>query len=92
LIVERFDSVWEALGIPPQEAANLNARAELMIEIRRVIRDKKWSQAAAAKHCCVSQPRINDLLRGKIDKFSVDALVNMAGALGHQVSFTLKAA
>ena len=89
---EEFDTVWEALGFAPQEAANLQARSMLMIQIEKLITDHGWTQAIAAKHCGVTQPRINDLLRGKIDKFSIDALVNMATALGKRIDFELKAA
>lgn len=92
LVIEEFDSVWEALGLPPQEAANLEARSELMIQMTRIVKEEGWTQAQAAKRCGVSQPRINDLLRGKIDKFSIDALVNMATALGRRINFELKAA
>jgi predicted XRE-type DNA-binding protein len=63
-----------------------------MIQIRQIIREKKWTQAAAAKHCGVSQPRINDLLKGKFHKFSIDALVKMAAALGRKVKVELLAA
>jgi predicted XRE-type DNA-binding protein len=77
--------VWEALGFSPIEAANLQVRSSLMRDIRRIIVKKKWTQAEAAKECGVSQPRINDLLKGKFNKFSIDALVNMAGAMGMKV-------
>jgi predicted XRE-type DNA-binding protein len=89
---QAFDSVWDALDFGPQEAANLEARSTLMIQLRSIIGKNGWTQAEAAKRCGVSQPRINDLLRGKIDKFSIDALVNMATALGRRVDFKLKAA
>jgi predicted XRE-type DNA-binding protein len=92
LVIEEFESVWDALGFSPQEAANLQARSELMLQLRAIIRENGWTQAVAAKRCGVSQPRINDLLRGKIGKFSIDALVNMATALGRRVDFELKAA
>ena len=92
LAVTEFNSVWDALGISAEEAANLEVRSELMLQIRKILKDSGWSQATAAKHCGVSQPRINDLLRGKINKFSIDALVNMAGALGRRVNFHLEAA
>ena len=92
LVIEECESVWDALGFSPQEAANLEARSALMRQIRSIIRENRWTQAVAAKRCGVSQPRINDLLRGKIDKFSIDALVNMATALGRRVDFELKAA
>ena len=92
LVIERFDSVWDALGFAPQEAAHLEARANLMIQMERIIKQRRWTQAEAARRCGVSQPRMNDLLRGKIDKFSIDALINMATALGRRVNFELLAA
>jgi len=90
--MERFDSVWDALGFSTEEAANLEAKSDLMIQIRELIRSRKWTQVTAAKHCGVSQPRINDLLRGRIDKFSIDALVNIAAHLGQKIHIQLKAA
>jgi len=90
--MEKFDSVWEALGHSPSETANLQARSSLMRQIEDIIADNGWTQAVAAKRCGVSQPRINDLLRGKISKFSIDALVNMATALGKRIDFVLKTA
>jgi len=63
-----------------------------MRQIRAIIKENGWTQAAAAKHCGVSQPRINDLLRGKFNKFSLDALVRMGGALGRRVKVELEAA
>jgi predicted XRE-type DNA-binding protein len=77
--------VWDALGFSPIEAANLQVRSSLMRTIRRIIEKNEWTQAEAAKQCGVSQPRINDLLKGKFNKFSIDALVNMAGAMGMKV-------
>ena len=91
-MIERFDSVWEALGFSTEEAANLEARSVLMRQIERIIKKNRWTQATAAKHCGVSQPRVNDLLRGRIDKFSIDALVNMAACLGQKVHIRLAAA
>ncbi|HEY5381788.1 MAG TPA: helix-turn-helix transcriptional regulator [Acidobacteriaceae bacterium] len=90
--MERFDSVWDALGFSTEESANLEAKSDLMIQIRELIRSRKWTQVTAAKHCGVSQPRINDLLRGRIDKFSIDALVNIAAHLGQKIHIQLKAA
>ena len=63
-----------------------------MIDIREMIRSSGWTQAVAAKRCGVTQPRIYDLLRGRIDKFSIDALVNMAAKLGCRVTVTVEAA
>ncbi len=63
-----------------------------MRQIEEIVTKNGWTQAEAAKRCGVSQPRINDLLRGKISKFSIDALVNMATAMGKRIDFVLKAA
>ncbi|HEY5056763.1 MAG TPA: XRE family transcriptional regulator [Acidobacteriaceae bacterium] len=89
---QRFANVWDALCDTPEEAANLTARSDLMIQIGQIIKKGGWTQAEAARHCGVTQPRINDLLRGRIDKFSLDALVNIATALGRKVRITLRAA
>ena len=89
---ERFASVWDALADSAEEAANLKVRAELMRKIAALVQDKGWTQAVAAEQCVISQPRINDLLRGRIGRFSLDALVNIAAALGQQVHVELEAA
>jgi len=68
----------------------MRVRAELMVEIERYVRDSGLSQAEAAKKLGVTQPHLNDLLRGKIDKFSLDALVNILGKAGKQVSVRVK--
>ena len=80
-----FSSVWDAISDIPEQAANLQARAELMRQIAAIIKAKPWKQADAATHCGVTQPRINDLLRGRVSRFSLDALVNIATALGLRV-------
>jgi predicted XRE-type DNA-binding protein len=68
-----LNSVWDALADTPEQAANLRARAELMRQIAAVIEVKNWKQSEAATHCGVTQPRINDLLRGRVSRFSLDA-------------------
>ena len=90
--IERFASVWDALADTAEEAANLKLRAELMRKIAALVQDSGWTQATAAEHCGVSQPRINDLLRGRISRFSLDALVNIAASLGQQIHIVLRAA
>ena len=90
--IETFESVWDAIADTPGEAANLKARAELMRQIEAIVRANNWTQGEAAKRCGVTQPRINDLLRGRIARFSLDALVNVAAALGQNVRVTLEAA
>ena len=86
---QRFASVWDAIADTPEEAANLSLRSELMTGIETIIQENGWKQAEAAKRCGVTQPRINDLLRGRISKFSIDALVNIASALGRKVTVSL---
>jgi predicted XRE-type DNA-binding protein len=90
--VETFSSVWDAVADTPEQAANLRARAELMRQIAAIIQAADWTQAEAAEHCGVTQPRVNDLLRGRISRFSLDALVNIATALGRRVRLELEVA
>ena len=89
---ETYASVWDALADTPEQAANLRARAELMQQIAAIVNDKEWTQAEAAKRCGVTQPRINDLVRGRVSRFSLDALVNIATASGRRVHVELEAA
>jgi predicted XRE-type DNA-binding protein len=76
------DSVFYDLAETPQEAANLTARGLLMIAIEQRVREEGWTQAEAAARLHVTQPRVSDLLNGKISKFSLDALVNMLAPVG----------
>ena len=90
--VQTFNTVWDAISDTQEQAANLQTRAELMRQITIIIQANEWKQADAAVHCGVTQPRINDLLRGRVSRFSLDALVNIAAALGQRVHVELKAA
>jgi len=87
---ETYASVWDALADTPEEAANLRLRSALMRQIAAIVEESGWTQAEAAKRCGVTQPRINDLLRGRIARFSLDALVNLAAALGRKVTVRLE--
>ena len=87
---ESSGNVFRDLGFAPREAENLRARSELMIRLTKIIKARGLTQAAAAKLFGVSQPRISDLTRGKIDRFSIDSLVEMLGHAGVQVTFVLK--
>jgi len=89
---EAYKSVWDVLADTPEQAANLRARADLMRQIAEVIQAKGWKQVEAAERCGVTQPRINDLLRGRVSRFSLDALVNIATAIGRRVHVELDAA
>ena len=90
--VEAFESVWDAIEDTPAEAENMKLRSELMIALDQHITRNKISQAAAAKLFGVTQPRISDLLRGKINLFSLDALINMAVAAGLKVKLQISKA
>ncbi len=78
--VETYENVWDALADTEQEAANLKARSALLYEIRKAVRRWDIPQDAVAKRLGLTRPRTNDLLRGKLAKFSLDALVNIAAA------------
>ena len=80
--VETFESVFEALADTSAEAANMTARADLLIAIRERVKAWETPQDEAAARLGLTRPRLNDLLRGKVDKFSLDALVNIASAAG----------
>ena len=90
--MESYTSVWDAIADTPEQAANLRTRAELMRQIAAIIKENGWKQAEAATRCGVTQPRMNDLLRGRVSRFSLDALVNLATALGRRVHLELEAA
>jgi predicted XRE-type DNA-binding protein len=90
--IESYASTWGAIADAPEQAANLRARAELMQKIAAIVHERAWTQAEAASQCGVTQPRINDLLRGRVSRFSLDALVNICAALGRRVRLDLEAA
>lgn len=79
---QRFASVWDAIEDTPEEAENMKLRSALMTALKSHITRTGMSQAQAAKLFGVTQPRISDLMRGKINLFGLDALVNMATAAG----------
>ena len=83
--IKHFDSVWDAIEPSKAEAANMKARAELMIAIYKTVLGWNITQAAAAKRLGLTQPRLNDLLKGRIAKFSLDALINHATLAGLEV-------
>jgi predicted XRE-type DNA-binding protein len=89
---QTFASVWDAISDTPEEAENLRVRSELMDKITALIEENAWTQTEAAQRCSVTQPRISDLLRGRISRFSLDALVNIASKLGKHVHVELEAA
>lgn len=89
---QTFESVWDALEESTEASASMQVRAVLMIEVQRYVNESGLTQLQAAKRLGITQPRLNDLLRGKIDKFSVDALVNMLAKAGKRVSVKVRKA
>ncbi len=89
-IQESSGNVFTDLGFEPEEALNLKLRSDLMIELSKLIEERGLTQTAAAALLKVTQPRISDLVRGKIDRFSVDSLIEMLGHAGAEVSFVIK--
>lgn len=79
---QRFDSVWDAIEDTPEAAENMKLRSALMTALKQHLTRTEMTQAQAAKLLGVIQPRVSDLMRGKINLFGLDALVNMAAAAG----------
>lgn len=79
---QTFDNVFDALADTPAQAANMEARAELLAAIGARVRSWELPQEVAAARLGITRPRLNDLLRGKLGKFSLDALVNLTAAAG----------
>ena len=86
----RYTNAFEAVGFTPIEAEHLRIRADLMIEVERLIAERGLTQAAAAKLLHVTQPRISDLMRGKIERFSIDSLVEMLSRAGADVTVKVR--
>lgn len=89
---QQFASVWDAIEDTPAEAENMKLRSVLMMALKNHITRAEMSQAQAARLFGVTQPRVSDLMRGKIDLFGLDALVNMAAAAGLHVEMRVREA
>lgn len=90
-ITRSSGNVFADLGFPPEEAAILTMRADLMAQLRLAIEKRNWTQIEAAKILGVSQSRVSDLMRGKWDKFSLDMLVTLASRAGLHCELKLAA-
>jgi predicted XRE-type DNA-binding protein len=90
--VETFNDVWDAIEDNPARAAHMRARAQLMMAIQKTVDSWDVTQAAAAKRLRLTQPRMNDLMRGRISKFSFDALIKIAAEAGLSVSLKVRKA
>jgi len=85
-----FRSVWDAIEEDPTQAANMKHRSALMMAISEQIKARGLNQTEAAKLFAVSQPRISDLMRGKIELFSIDTLVSMLATVGIGIDIRVK--
>jgi predicted XRE-type DNA-binding protein len=83
-------NVFRDLGFDPEAAESLRIRAELMVRLRQFIAGQQLTQAAAAKLFRVTQPRVSDLVRGRIDLFSIDTLIDMLARAGIRVHVTMQ--
>jgi len=92
MTVQVFPSVWDALEDSRAEAENMRLRSSLMIAIGEAVAAWCVPQARAAKRLGITQPRLSDLLRGRIGKFSLDALVALAGRAGLAVHLEITVA
>lgn len=86
---QRFSNVWDALENSPERAENMKLRAELMTQIRDYVDGLDMTQQAAAKRLGLTQPRLNDLLRGRLDRFSLDMLVNVLARAGKHINVSI---
>jgi predicted XRE-type DNA-binding protein len=89
---KRYASVWDAIEKSPAQAENLKVRSALMLALKRHIQREGLNQTEAARVLGVTQPRISDLMRGKIELFGIDMLVNMLAAAGLRVTLQVKKA
>ena len=83
-------NVFRDVGFSGEEAENLRLRADLMIQLARLIDARRLTQARAARLFGVTQPRVSDLVRGRIERFSIDGLVEMLGRAGVRVSLVVR--
>ena len=89
---EGSENVFKDVGFSEQEAEYLMIRSRLMLEVDRFVEESGLTQREAAKKLGINQPRLNDLLKGKIQKFSIDALVKMLSRIGVHVDVHVRAA
>ncbi len=87
---KRFESIWDAIEDTPQEAGAMRTRADLMLQLQEHLREHRLSQSATAKLLKVTQPRVSDLMRGRIDLFSADMLIELLGRLGARVKVSVE--
>lgn len=84
-MANKFENVFDAIAESPEEALNMKLRANLIREIRAKVATAGWTQIETAQRLGITQPRVSNLLNGKLSKFSLDALVNMLARLGGDI-------
>ncbi len=89
-VIRGSENVFEDLGFAAEEAANLKMRADLMLDLRKYIQERGWTQAEAATFFGETQPRISNLLKGEISRFSIDKLINLLARAGLEVHVETK--
>jgi len=89
---QEIASVWEAIEDTPDAAEHMKIRSSLMTALKQHIREQGWTQAEAAKALGVTQPRISDLMRGKIALFGIDALITLLNAAGLKIEVQVRKA
>jgi predicted XRE-type DNA-binding protein len=87
---QKFDSVWEAIEDTPHQAESLKIRSKLMMTLQEHLKNSKMTQTEVAKLLGVTQPRVSDLMRGRIDLFSMESLVDMIASAGLKVEVEIK--
>jgi predicted XRE-type DNA-binding protein len=80
----QYNNIFDAITDNPEEASELETRADLMSVTRDIVQDNNWKQSEAAKKIGLTQPRVSNLLNGKIDKFSIDLLMTCLFRLGYR--------
>lgn len=87
-----YNNVWDAISDSPEESESMKLRSVVMMAIEKYAKSQNETQTVIAKQLGLTQPRLNDLLKGKIDKFSLDKLVNIATKAGLSIELSIKAA
>jgi predicted XRE-type DNA-binding protein len=87
---DKFNSVWDAIEDTPHQAVSMKIRSELMMSLQEYLRNRGLTQVKAAKLLGVTQPRVSDLMRGRIDLFSLESLVDMITSIGLEVEISIK--
>ena len=89
---KRYSSVWDAISETPEEAENMKMRSVFIMAIEQFVMSQEGTQTEKANRLGMTQPRLNDLLKGRIEKFSLDSLVNIAAKAGLVINVDVKAA